>query len=65
MKLSAIKADPGRLKIEVQKARVAIGQTVRVNNGIRTAEDLSLIINNEIMEQVDWKPLYEYAEKFD
>lgn len=65
MNLAAIKANKAEFIGKVQTARANASSEVRVNSGVRTAEDVSTIINNRVTEKPNWQPIYQYAAKFD
>lgn len=65
MNLAEIKKNKAQFTEELKAARRSLSSEVRVNSGIRTAEDVSAIINNRVVEKADWEPLYQYAVQFD
>ncbi|UEM04076.1 hypothetical protein JL101_001135 [Skermanella rosea] len=65
MKLADIKKSNSQFIQELQAARAVASSEVHVNSGVRTAADVSAIINNRITEKPDWETLYQYATKFD
>jgi hypothetical protein len=65
MNLAEIKKNKNQFLEELRGARRSASSEVHVNSGVRTAEDVSAIINNRITEKPDWEPLYQYAVEFD
>lgn len=65
MKLSEFVENPELFLKKLESAQSELEESVDVNSGIRSAEDIRAIINNKSKEKVDWTPLYEYAKKFD
>jgi hypothetical protein len=65
MDLTEIKKNKTRFIQELQAARLSASSEVNVNSGVRSAEDVSSIIGNRIIEKPDWEPLYQYAMQFD
>lgn len=65
MNLAAIKANKAEFVGKLHTARDHASSEVRVNSGVRTADDVSAIINNRVTEKPDWQPIYQYAAEFD
>ena len=61
MNLAEIKKNKPQFIEELRAARRSFSSEVRVNSGIRTAEDVSSLINNQVTEKADWEPLYQYT----
>jgi hypothetical protein len=65
MNLAEIKKNKNQFIEELWAARRSVSSELHVNSGVRTAEDVSAIINNRITKKPDRDPLYQYAVEFD
>ncbi|UEM20458.1 hypothetical protein JL100_025825 [Skermanella mucosa] len=65
MKLADIKKSNSQFIRELQAARANASSEIHVNSGVRTAADISSVINNRITEKPDWQLLYQYAMQLD
>ncbi|HRJ62446.1 MAG TPA: hypothetical protein PKZ97_03320 [Azospirillaceae bacterium] len=65
MNLAEFVANPDLLSRKMDEARALLTSRVGVNAGIKSAADIEALLDNEVIEEVDWEPLYQAAEQFD
>ena len=65
MNLAEFVANPDLLSRKMDEAYRDFDVKVRVNAGIKSAADIEAILDNKVIEEVDWEPLYQAAEQFD
>jgi hypothetical protein len=65
MNLAEFVANPDLLSRKMDEARELLTSRVGVNAGIKSAADIEALLDNEVIEEVDWEPLYQAAEQFD
>jgi hypothetical protein len=65
MNLAEYVANPDLLSQKMDEAYRDFDVKVRVNAGIKSAADIEAILDNKVIEEVDWEPLYQAAEQFD
>lgn len=65
MNLAEYVANPGLLTRKMDEVRSTLTSRVGVNAGIKSAADIEALLDNEVIEEVDWEPLYQAAEQFD